>query len=278
MAAYKMLVLDLDDTLLTDDHRISERNRKRLIEAQEQGVYVVLASGRPTAAMMQYARELNLEQFGSFIISFNGAIITDVRNNKTIFEQSLTKEQIHDLHDFSKNHKLHIITYKNNHIITDSESQYIDVERALTGMRIKKVPCFKTEIDQAAVKCILLQEPTYLKSIEPVLKHARQNLSVSISKPFFLEVVPHGVDKAASIHRLAQRLNIKQEEIIAVGNAGNDLSMIEYAGLGVWVDNVTPELRDKADVIVASNNEDGVAEVVERFILSDNAMISNCIA
>lgn len=278
MAAYKMLVLDLDDTLLTDDHCISERNRKRLIEAQQQGVYVVLASGRPTAAMMQYARELNLEQFGSFIISFNGAIITDVKNNKTIFEQSLTKEQIHDLHDFSKNNKLHIITYKNNHIITDTESQYIDVERALTGMRIKKVPCFKTEMDQSAVKCILLQEPTYLKSIEPLLKNARQNLSISISKPFFLEVVPHGVDKAASIHRLAQKLNIKQEEIIAVGNAGNDLSMIEYAGLGVWVDNVTPELRDKADVIVASNNNDGVAEVVERFILSDDAILNNCIA
>ncbi|HSZ71246.1 MAG TPA: HAD hydrolase family protein, partial [Cytophagaceae bacterium] len=87
-------------------------------------------------------------------------------------------------------------------------------------------------------------------------------------KPFFLEATQHGIDKAESLSRLALRLKIKQQEIIAVGNAGNDLSMVEYAGLGVWVDNVTPELREKADVIVASNNNDGVAEVVERFILN----------
>ena len=77
-----------------------------------------------------------------------------------------------------------------------------------------------------------------------------------------------GIDKAASLARLAKQLNISAAEIIAVGNAGNDLSMIEYAGLGVWVDNVTAELRDKAQVIVASNNDDGVAEVVERFIFN----------
>ena len=80
--------------------------------------------------------------------------------------------------------------------------------------------------------------------------------------------MPHGIDKAASIARLAEKLNIRQDEIIAVGNAGNDLTMVEYAGLGVWVDNVTPELRDRADVIVASNNDHGVAEVVERYIMN----------
>ena len=79
--------------------------------------------------------------------------------------------------------------------------------------------------------------------------------------------MPHGIDKAASIDFLAKKLGIAQHEVIAVGNAGNDLSMVQYAGLGVWVDNVTPELRHEADVIVASNEKDGVAEVVERFIL-----------
>ncbi|WP_431242742.1 HAD family hydrolase [Flavobacterium sp. P21] len=77
-----------------------------------------------------------------------------------------------------------------------------------------------------------------------------------------------GIDKAASLKFLADKLGILQEEIIAVGNAGNDLTMIEYAGLGVWVDNVTPELRDRADLIVASNNDDGVAEVVQKYILN----------
>lgn len=79
--------------------------------------------------------------------------------------------------------------------------------------------------------------------------------------------MPKGIDKAASLDMLAKKLGYTSEQIIAVGNAGNDLSMIQYAGVGVWVDNVTPELRHLADYIVASNNNDGVAEVVERFIL-----------
>jgi Cof subfamily protein (haloacid dehalogenase superfamily) len=265
---YKMLVLDLDDTLLTDDYRISERNRKRLIEAQEKGVYVVLASGRPTPAMIRFADELELSKYGSFIISYNGAVITDLRNNQIIFEHGLTKEQIHDIYDFSIEHNVHILTYKDKQIVTETESEYIGVEQVITGMAINKVDCFKTTMDRPAIKCLLLEEPSYLKVVESRMKKAFSDLSVSISKPFFLEVVPHGIDKAASIHHLAEKLGIQQSEVIAVGNAGNDLSMIEYAGLGIWVDNVTPELRDRADVIVASNNDDGVAEVVERFILN----------
>lgn len=264
---YKMLVLDLDDTLLTDDHKISARNKKRLIQAQQQGVYVVLASGRPTEAMLQFAQELELDKYGSYIISYNGAIITDMKNNLVIFEQTLTKEEIHELHDYSKDNGLHILTYKDKQIVSDTESEYINVEKELTGLPINKVSCFKSTMNQSAVKCILLDDPIRLKDFEPKLKQAKQHLSVAISKPFFLEVMPKGIDKAASIQRLASKLNIKQQEIIAVGNAGNDLTMVEYAGLGVWVANVTPELRDKANTVVASNNDDGVAEVVEKYIL-----------
>ena len=93
------------------------------------------------------------------------------------------------------------------------------------------------------------------------------DLSVCMSKPFFLEAAPSGIDKGAGIKFLAKRLNIHQSEIIAIGNAENDLTMVQYAGLGVWVDNVDSELRHFGDVIVASNNNHGVAEVVRRFIL-----------
>ena len=265
---YKMLVLDLDDTLLCDDHSISDRNKEMLMKAQEQGVYVVLASGRPTPAMLQYAEQLDLKKYGSYIISYNGAVITDQTNQATIFEQSLSKEQIHSLHDFSMANNVDIITYTSDSIISESCSKYIDVEVELTQMKFNKVDCFKTAVTESAVKCLLLQEPGYLKTVEAKLKKEKPHESISLSKPFFLEVMPHGIDKAASIARLAEKLNIRQEEIIAVGNAGNDLTMVEYAGLGVWVDNVTPELRDRADVIVASNNDHGVAEVVEKYIMN----------
>jgi len=265
---YKMLILDLDDTLLRDDYSISARNKELLSKAQKQGVKVVLASGRPTPAMLQFAEELQLAHYDSYMISFNGAVVTSMKTNEVLFEKSLTRDEIHSLHDFSLENNVHIITYSDKGVISETESEYIDVELKLTGIPHHKVPSFKSEITSPAVKCILLEEPGYLKQVETKLKAERTDLSVARSKPFFLEVMPHGIDKAASIDFLAKKLGIKQSEVIAVGNAGNDLTMVQYAGLGVWVDNVSDELRHHADFIVASNENDGVAEVVERFILN----------
>ena len=263
---YKMLVLDMDDTLLNDDHIISNENKVMLAKARELGVHIVLASGRPTPAMIAYAKELQLDN--SYMISYNGAVITDLKEDKVIFEQTLTQGQIHELYDYSLKSKTHIITYVGGKIVSETDSEYIEIEKNITGLEHNKVVSFKEEVQSSAVKCILLEEPTYLKEVEKDLKAAMPHLSVSMSKPFFLEVAQNGIDKGASIKFLAEKLNILQSEIIAVGNAGNDLTMIEYAGLGVWVDNVDPELRDKGDVIVASNNNHGVAEVVRRFILN----------
>lgn len=261
-----MLVLDMDDTLLTDDHTISSENAAMLSQARELGVYIVLASGRPTPAMTAYAKELQLDN--SYMISYNGAVITDLKEDKIIFEQTLTQEQIHELYDYSLKSKTHIITYLDGKIVSETDSEYIDIEKNITGLEHNKVVSFKDEVQSSAIKCILLEEPSYLKTVEKDLKVAMPHLSVCMSKPFFLEVAQNGIDKGASIKFLAEKLNILQSEIIAVGNAGNDLTMIQYAGLGVWVDNVDPELRDKGDVIVASNNNHGVAEVVRRFILN----------
>ncbi|MFV5696073.1 Cof-type HAD-IIB family hydrolase [Flavobacterium sp. LB3P122] len=263
---YKMLVLDMDDTLLTDDHIISNENKAMLFKAQELGVYVILASGRPTPAMIAYAKELQLDN--SYMISYNGAVITDLKEDKIIFEQTLTQEQIHDLYDYSLKSNTHIITYLDGKIVSETDSEYIEIEKNITGLEHNKVLSFKEEVKSAAIKCILLEEPAYLKEVEKDLRATMPHLSVCMSKPFFLEVAQNGIDKGASIKFLAEKLNIHQSEIIAVGNAGNDLTMIQYAGLGVWVDNVDPELRDQGDVIVASNNDHGVAEVVRRFILN----------
>lgn len=265
---YKMLVVDMDDTLLTDNHEISSENKEMLLKVQEMGVYVVLASGRPTSAMIEFAKDLQCDVNNSFMISFNGSVITDLKEDKILFEHSLTKEQIHSLYDFSQQNNTHIITYVDGQIISERHSEYIDIEKNITGLELVIVSDFKKAVTTSAVKCILLEEPEYLKSVESVLKEAMPDLSICMSKPFFLEAAPNGIDKGSSIRILAEKLNIDQSEIIAIGNAGNDLTMVKYAGLGVWVDNVDPELRHLADVIVASNNNHGVAEVVRRFILN----------
>jgi Cof subfamily protein (haloacid dehalogenase superfamily) len=264
---YKMLVLDMDDTLLTDDHLISDKNKSLIRQAQEMGVYVVLASGRPTPAMVNYAKDLGLHTYESYILAYNGGQIIEMKTEKVLFEQGISKEHIHELYDFSVANDVHIITYFDGAIITENDSKYIDLEVHITGMPLRRVKNFKAAVNQSSVKCIMLAEPEYLAQVSEKLKIEMPHKSITTSKPFFLEIMQSGIDKAASLAKLAAQLNIDSSEIIAVGNAYNDLTMIEYAGLGVWVNNVEPALRDRANVIVASNNNDGVAEVIERFIL-----------
>ena len=261
-----MLVLDMDDTLLTDDHKISDLNKKVLLEAQAKGVHLVLASGRPTSAMTAYAKELQLDLYDSYIISFNGAVISTVKDDLVLFEQCLTPEQIHDLYDYSVKMKTHIITYINGEIVSETDSEYIDIEKEITGLPHNKVADFKAAVTKPAVKCILLAEPSYLKEVEGDLKLAMPHLSVAMSKPFFLEAAQNGIDKAASLKLLAEKLNIHQSEIIAVGNAGNDLTMIEYAGLGVAMENAQPIVKETADFITKSNDEDGILHVINTFL------------
>ena len=128
---YKMLVLDMDDTLLNDNHEVSAENAAMLAKAQELGVYVILASGRPTPAMTAYAKALNLHN--SYMISYNGAVISDLKEDKIIFEQTLTQEQIHELYEYSVKSKTHIITYVNGKIVSETDSEYIDIEKNITG-------------------------------------------------------------------------------------------------------------------------------------------------
>lgn len=117
-------------------------------------------------------------------------------------------------------------------------------------------------------KFLMLDDGDYLVTVEPRVKAAMgKNFSVYRSEPFFLEVMPKGIDKAQSLARLLERLGMKKEEMIACGDGYNDLSMIRYAGLGVAMENAVLPVRNAADYITASNNDDGVGLVVEKFML-----------
>ena len=264
---YKLLVLDLDDTLLNSDRQISKRNKDAIMKVQEQGVKVVLASGRPTGGMVGFSNELQLDKFDSYMISFNGGEIVESGSLKIVFEKSLSMHEIHDLYDFSREHKVDIITYKDEYIISEDSSEYIDVEIDLLNIPIKRVESFKTEVDYSAIKCILLAEPTYLKSVEDIIKNRFHDKSVSISKPFFLEVTAEGIDKGHTLDKLCAIEGITSDEVIAIGNAENDLSMIKYAGLGIWVENTDDELKQFGDAVTASHDDDGVALAIEKYLL-----------
>jgi len=267
--AYEMIVLDLDDTLLRDDLTISPRTKASLIEAQARGVRVVLASGRPTGAIWRYARELELERHGGWIISFNGAVVIDCRTGEAIFEQALAREIIHEIHDHATAHDASILTYLDDRIVTPEANEWVRVEQTLTGMDVVEVEDFKEAVHREAIKVIVVEEPSRLREIaDRIRPKVEDRMSMVISKPFFLEFTDKGIDKKSSLSLLLERVGLGREQVMAVGDSYNDMGMIELAGLGVCMGNGRDEVKAIADHVTADNMDDGVALAVERFVLT----------
>ncbi|MDN3016507.1 Cof-type HAD-IIB family hydrolase [Paenibacillus sp. BSR1-1] len=266
--SYKMIVLDLDDTLLQDDHTISSRTKQALMDAQVSGIKVVLASGRPTSAMIHIAEELRLKDYGSFILSFNGAKIINCQTGEELFNSTLSPKMVHHLYDVSRNENVWIHTYVGDYIVTEAGNQYTDVEAAITGLEIFEVDSFIESVNEPVVKVLMLEDPEKLALVEKKLqKQFTGELSVMRSKPFFLEFTEEGVTKGTSLNHLIGKVGISREEVIAIGDSYNDLAMIEFAGLGVAMGNAPDDIKDKADYVTDTNMNDGVAKVVEKFVL-----------
>ncbi|WP_026560146.1 Cof-type HAD-IIB family hydrolase [Bacillus sp. J37] len=266
--SYKMIVLDLDDTLLCDDHTISVRTKDALMKAQELGVKVVLASGRPTFGMRHIAQELHLDHYGSFILSFNGGKIINCSTEEEMFSSTLSPEAIHKLYEVSVREGVFIHTYMGDEIITQDENPYTDIEANLTGLPIKIVPNFVNAVNEPVVKSLMVGPPEQLKEVERKLQtELADEFSIMRSKPYFLEFTEKGVTKGTSLDQLIQACGIKREEVIAIGDSYNDLSMIEFAGLGVAMGNAPDDIKEKSNFVTDTNMNDGVAKVVEEFIL-----------
>lgn len=265
---YRMLVLDLDDTLLKDDRTVSELTRRCLLEAQQQGMIVVLASGRPTYAMQHLAKELCLAEYGGYFISFNGARITSCADQHILLSVDISHAQMCKLFDLAQEHGVYIQTYTEDHILVSKDNEYAQIEKEITGMDVIECADFKAEIPKTAVKAMMLEHPDRLKEVEKALRPVVENeLYMTITKPFFLEFMNPAVDKGKSLVTLAQHLNVPMEQVIAVGDSYNDISMIKAAGLGVAMGNAVEAVKQAADYETADNEHDGVARVVERFFL-----------
>ncbi|MEH7308926.1 Cof-type HAD-IIB family hydrolase [Neobacillus drentensis] len=271
---YKMIVLDLDDTLLQDDHTISPRTKKALMDVQQLGVKVVLASGRPTYAMYKIAEELQLKDYGSFILSFNGAKITNCQTGEELFSSTLTPETVHHLYELSRRENVWLHTYVGDSIVTEAGNPYTDIEGEITGLEIFEVDSFVDSIKEPVVKVLMLEEETKLADVEQKLQQELAGqLSVMRSKPFFLEFTEAGVTKGTSLHQLIGKLGIEREEVIAMGDSYNDLAMIEFAGLGVAMGNAPEDIKAKADYVTDTNMNDGVAKVIEKFVLKTAQLV-----
>lgn len=265
---YKLIALDLDGTLKNSNNEITPKTKEALIQAQKLGIKVVLASGRPTAGLRHEARELELEKYGGYILSFNGARVVDVQTGKTVYEQTLTIDEAKRSYDRAKEFGLTCITYEDDILVTeDIDDKYACAEACINDIPKRKVESFKESLKDPIHKVLLTGQPDYVASIEEEFKKPfGDSLSIYRSAPFFIEVMAKGIDKAASLDKLVKLLKIKQEEVMAFGDGYNDLSMIEYAGLGVAMDNAVAGVKARANEITLSNNDDGIAYTLKKYI------------
>ena len=242
---YKLLVLDLDGTLTNSKKEITPFTRETLLQAQEKGLHLVLASGRPTYGIVPLAEELNIKQYGGFILSFNGGKVIDLMTDKVLFEQALPPDIVPVLYNRSKEAGLAILSYNGKYILSEHpENKYVQYESFLTKMKIKATDDFLRDLHQPADKCLVVGEPEMLVPLEEKLRQELgKRINVYRSEAFYLELVPKGIDKAASLSRLLERTRIKQEEVIAIGDGFNDVSMIRFAGLGVAMANAQPPVK-----------------------------------
>lgn len=265
---YKLIALDLDGTLKNSNNEITQKTKAALIKAQELGVKVVLASGRPTPGLRHEAHELELEKYEGYILSFNGARVVDLKTKETIYEQTLTIDEAKKAYDRAKEFNLACMTYEDDIIVTeDIDDEYVNVESRINDIEKKKVDSFKDNLKNPIHKVLLTGKPDYVGSIVDEFKEPfGDTLSIYRSAPYFIEIMAKGIDKAASLDRLAKSLGIKQEEVMAFGDGYNDLSMIEYAGMGVAMGNAVDEVKERANLVTLSNDEDGIAKVLSDYI------------
>lgn len=266
---YKLLVLDFDDTLLNDDLEISAGNLEAINRAMEKGVYVVFNSGRSNDSMIKYINNLGIHDEHEYFASFNGARI-DTVGGENIFLRNISGNLLSRLIELGHEFNIDTQLYDEGMVVekvTDITYQYCK----LTNIDFRVVPNIET-IKQSTK--VLFNSPNIdqLNKLKLIIETELGNqVNVFFSKPTYLEVLHKEANKGLVVKFLAERLNIKQEEVIAVGDSFNDIYMIEYAGLGVAVKNARDAVKSVANYITSTtNNEDAIKEVIEKFILNQN--------
>jgi len=264
---YKIIALDIDGTLASSDHKILPETRAALIAAQEKGLKVVLASGRPTPGMMSLAKELELEKFGGFVLSYNGGRITNIKTGEVIHEVFLTPSDAHEIYDVAKENKVNIMAYDGEDIITEDDDEYIQIESHINSMPLKRADDFKKAVVNQTIKTLTTGAPEVIAEIEKnYIEKFGDRFSICRSMPFFLEVMPQGVNKAISLGRLLNSLGMTPADMVACGDGFNDVEMIKCAGLGVAMGNAVDEVKAVADYMTRSNDDNGIVDVIEKFI------------
>lgn len=272
MPVYRVIALDLDGTLTNNAKEVTPKTREALINAQTNGCIVVLASGRPTFGIEPVAECLELERRGGFILSYNGGKIINWKTKEEIYDKSLPNDVIPIIYRYAKEHEYALLGYAGKEIVTETpDDEYVREESRINKMLIRKVDNLMDNLEEHPAKLLMTGKPADMAKAEDELGTLLGGrMSVYRSAPFFVELVPNGIDKAQSLLRLLGALDLTPDDMIAFGDGYNDLSMLHLAGMGVAMANAAPEVRAEADYVTLSNEEDGVAAALEKLCYAND--------
>ncbi len=266
---YKLVVLDIDGTLVTSEKKVTQKTKDYIKKASELGVKFAIASGRTPYGVLPVAKEINLQEIGGYVLAFNGGACLNCETMETLYENYIDKSELKGLYEFGVKNNIPLMTYNKDVLYTPNEmTKYIDMESSLNHLTVHKTENFLDEATFDFPKVIFTDDGDKLGAFVDEAIETFPQFEVFRSEPFFLEICPKGIHKATGIKNIIEILGIKQEEVIAIGDGYNDITMIEFAGLGVAMDNAQQAVKDVANYITLSNDEDGICKVIEEFIFN----------
>lgn len=269
----KLIAIDMDGTLLNSKNELTSNTKQVLKQAKEKGVEIVLATGRVLKSALYYSDHLDLE---SYVVACNGGIILDKKFN-VLSNQSIEKEKISEIMKIGKElsvyfHFYNEDTFFTNKYVKEVDEYYSSKDGKFTGQDVA-VQLYKEDTEILSRDDLNIYKFLFIDNDNEKLKILRQKLSriegVSISSSWDnnIEVMNEGVSKGTAISLLCSELGIDKNNVMAIGDNENDLSMIKFAGIGVAMGNGNPMLKDYADFVAPSNEEDGVAYAIQKFVL-----------
>lgn len=262
---YKLIAVDMDGTLLTNSKEITPKTIETVKKAQEAGALFAISTGRPIQGVEKYNHLLNLE---GPQITYNGAMIVDAKTKKVLFEQGLDREDAKRILEEGRKRGTTMCIWSQNQLYGNVLDERINKYKKLTNVEPLLMENEEELLDQGITKILWYDEVENINAWQEELKEVKfDSVTFCTSQPFFLEFFNSKVSKAVAMEKIGEIYGIKQEEMIAAGDGYNDLAMIEYAGLGVAMENAVDGVKAAAQYITASNEEDGVAKVIEKFIL-----------
>lgn len=265
-APIKLVAIDLDGTLLRSNKRLSRANAQAIADVTNLGVHVVLASARPPRGVRDIYHRLALD---TLQVNYNGALIHDMPRGKNVFHQPMPVALAKKIVKLARRKDPDVVI--SVEVLDKWYTDHVD-DKLPTETSKHFSPDFVGPLDAfltvPVTKLMLLAPPEKLKPIHAAVRTKFANdIAILISDDYLIQLVHKQVDKASALKLVAEQYNIPREQIMAIGDAPNDIGMVQWAGLGIAMDNAWPQLKKVANHIAPPNDNDGVAHVLKKFIL-----------